>query len=53
MEWKKFDAAHKRAHMRDGKQYSQREKRAQMSRRNRSKQWIHLDNSKNYSDKIS
>ena len=40
MEWKKFDAAHKRAHMRDGKQYSHRGKRAQMSRRNRSKQWI-------------
>ncbi len=40
MEWKKFDAAHKRAHMRDGKQYSQREKRAQMSRRNKTKQWI-------------
>ena len=39
-EWKKFDAAHKRAHMRDGKQYSHRGKRAQMSRRNRSKQWI-------------
>jgi hypothetical protein len=42
-EWKKFDAAHKRAHMRDmkdKKQYVQRERRAQMSRRNRSKQWI-------------
>ena len=45
-EWKKFDSAHKRAHMRDGKQHSQcsqcaqRSKRAQMSRRKKSGQWI-------------
>ena len=45
-EWKKFDSAHKRAHMRDGKQHSQcsqcahRSKRAQISRKNKSKQWI-------------
>ena len=43
MEWKKFDAAHKRAHMRDGKKHSQCAEcssRAHMSRKNKSGQWI-------------
>ncbi len=43
LEWKKFDAAHKRAHMRDGKgccaECVQHSKRTQMSRR-KSGQWI-------------
>jgi len=45
-EWKKFDAAHKRAHMRGGKQHSQcpqctqHSKRAKMVRKHKTKQWI-------------
>ena len=45
-DFRKWEAAHKRAHMRDGKQHSQcsqcaqRSKRAQISRKNKSKQWI-------------
>ena len=40
MEWKKFDAAHKRAHMRDGRKHSQRSNQEHMSRRKKSGQWI-------------
>ena len=45
-EWKKFDAAHKRAHMRDGKQHSQcpqctqHSKRAKMVKKYKTRQWI-------------
>ena len=46
MEWKKFDAAHKRAHMRVGNQHSQclqctqHSKRVKMVRKHKTKQWI-------------
>ena len=43
-DFRKYEAAHKRAHMKDGKgccaECTQRSKRAQMSRRKKSGQWI-------------